>query len=535
MRRFFPALRPGVLLGFILVLGLGLRLEVALRAPWYWDEGYVAELARSFAAGGRPQAGAFWEDGFFPLSTSWLAPLSAAPWAALLSRHALLGVRLWALFWQVLVLGLLFLLGRRLAGPRLGLLAALAWALLPFGVEFGARAFYHHFAVPFLLLGLLLGQRAWQEGSRGAVAVAALSLSLAVSSCYWLWWLPLGWTLGLAWRRPRSLGWALLFMVPVPLAVLLANVLPDPPGARWSLASLLATASLGGPRSGSDFLRALGVNLSALPFLAAGLLGALGATWRSPQRWAWPTLCLLLATLEPVRQRGVIAGMPYPFIPAAPLAALGLAAAWDHAWTAHRRGAWVWAILLTLAFARPLATDTLRAWSAEPARVDELKAFLLRRGPGLVCGLPGYNWRLRPELEVCEPFEVGAAAGRASGFYLPGAPASRFARPAGLDELRYAVLSREHVLGLMRFEGTALTYLEMERRGWPRVFDNRAFKVYENPHFGVRPDPSVVILQAPDNYAAAALQARRAAQPALERFAVERARVLGWRLELPDP
>ncbi|MGH7441458.1 MAG: hypothetical protein ACREKE_02165, partial [bacterium] len=68
-------------LAAIVLLGLAWRIHVALTAPWYWDEGYVAELAHALGSFARPHVGGLWEDGFLPLSTSVLAPLSAMPFA----------------------------------------------------------------------------------------------------------------------------------------------------------------------------------------------------------------------------------------------------------------------------------------------------------------------------------------------------------------------------------------------------------------------------------------------------------------------
>ena len=119
------------LLAAIIALGLGLRLGVALRAPWFWDEGYVVEAAQGLSHGQRPQVSGLWEDGFFPLSTSQLAPLSAAPFVALAPpQDALLAVRLWALLLQGLAIALLAWLGQRLGGPALGLAAAALYACM---------------------------------------------------------------------------------------------------------------------------------------------------------------------------------------------------------------------------------------------------------------------------------------------------------------------------------------------------------------------------------------------------------------------
>jgi hypothetical protein len=519
-----------LLLLLILLVAVLLRIQVALRAPWYWDEGYVVELAQSLAQGGRPQVGALWHDGFFPLSTSWLAPWSAVPFLHL-PGGPMLGVRVWAVLWEAVCVLLLFLVGRRWASERVGLVAAALYAVLPFAMEHGGRAFYHHLASAFLLLGILLGQRAWEEGRPRTVVAAGLAQGLAVATCYWLWWLPLTWLLGLAWRQRRWLVLGCLVSAILPLSVLAVNFLPDPAGARWSMQSLLQTAQAGAPQGLLALLRALAGDLKVLSFLILGLAGLLWAAWREPRRWAWPALVLALAILEPARQRGLIVGMPYPFQLAAPLAALGLALPITA--LRERAQAWSWglAVLLGLAWLRPHPVATMQAWSVEPSRVAELQAFFATRlqSGGLVCGLPSFNWALKPEMEVCEPFEVGAYEGRASGFYAPGAPGSRFVRPCGLDQVRYAVMTRQHFLGAVRFEGVALSFLEMERELWPLVFDSPAFKVYENPLFGSRVDLHADLLRDAENYVIAAGQAERAGRPDAERYALSRAQTLGWK------
>ncbi|HTB22398.1 MAG TPA: hypothetical protein VK914_06805 [bacterium] len=513
-----------IALACIVVAGIAWRLSVALNAPWYWDEGYVAELARCLGSLHRPQLGAMWQDGFFPLSTSVLAPLSAAPLASLPWWSAMTGARLWAVGLEVLSLGLVAALAGKLASPRRVLFAAACYALLPFAAEHGGRAFYHHLAVVFVLLTLAYGQSAFDTSGRGPWSRASLCAGLALATCYWLWWLPLSWAVVLLAKRPAGWARALPWMALAPALVFALNVMPNAQGALWSIRGLLRTSSVGGPHSVAAWGLALGSDIKVLPFLAVGLAGMGWAAWREGGRWKWFLVCLFFATLEPIRQRGNIAGMPYPFIPAAPLAALGAAYLAD---SALGRGPWGLALALlgALVFFKPLNLDWLRLWSSRPEKVAELKGFLEQKGRhgDLVCGLPNFNWALRPDFQVCEPFEVGAAEGRASGFYVPGAPASRFATPCRIRDVRFAVVSRINLLGLYKLDGVALSFLQMERQGWPLVFDDQTFKVYENPRFGVKPDPASRIIQDPFYYQVAWQQAREAGLPDLCVFAVARA------------
>ena len=511
-------------LAAIVALGLAWRVAVALRAPCYWDEGYMAELAHALGRLGRAQVGGLWEDGFFPLSTSMLAPLSAAPLANAPWWPAITGVRLWAVLWEGLSMALLARLAYRSKSAWLALATAACYAGLSFAAEHGGRGFYHHLAIPFVLATLLLGQDLFEPARPVRVAWVSLSAGLAVAACYWLWWLPLSWALLLAWKRPK--GWmGGLLWVALPLAAAMAlNLWPDVAGGLWSVRCMLATSSVGGPHGAAALAKALAADLWALPFLAVGLLGLGLACWREGGRWGWFLACLACAVLEPVRQRGNISGMPYPFMLAAPLAALGAAYL---AVAAARKVSWpAWGALLLVLFVyfKPVDLAWMRLWSFEPAPVAELKAFLTQAArPGdLVCGLPEFNWALRPEFRVCEPFDVGAAEGRVSGFFLAGAPDSRFAEPCGLASVRYAVMSRVQMLGAFRFEGMALTFLEMERQGWPLVHDNGTFKVFENPAYGARADPATRLLLAPEYYQVAADQALRAGRPDLAAFARSR-------------
>ncbi len=158
---------------------------------------------------------------------------------------------------------------------------------------------------------------------------------------------------------------------------------------------------------------------------------------------------------------------------------------------------------LALVAVGPGALPVKDAWMNElsfaPAPVAELYGYLdsHAKSSDPICGMPQFDWRLAPRWHVCDPFALGAAEGRAAGFYLPGAPASRLAWPCSLGHVRYAVVSRVHVLSLFKTTGVPLAFLEMERQGWPKVFDNGTFRLYENPAFGVQPSPGQSILTAP--------------------------------------
>ena len=517
------------ILAAVLALGLGLRLTVAARAPWFWDEGYMVEAAQSLAHGQRPQVSGLWEDGFFPLSTSLLAPLSAAPLLALApGPDAMAAARVWAVLLEGLVLVLLARLGSRLGGPMLGLAASGIYALMPYAVEHGGRCFYHHLAVVFLVAALTDGLDLFGEARPARLVRASLWSGLAAAGAYWLWWLPLLWGALLLWKRPLGWGKALACATAAPLAVLVLNLAPDPLGAWWSIRSLLSASAAGTPKGMEACLHATAADLAGLPFLAAGLLGMGAAAWQRKGAWVWLATLTALLVLEPIRQRGDISGISYPFQMAAPLAALG--AAWlalealrQRAWPARICGVLVLALALW-----PVKMAWMRMLSFDPKPVGELAAYFdahARPGDG-VCGMPEFNWRLGPRVRVCDPFAVGAAEQRAAGFYLAGAPASRLAWPCLLKNVRYAVLSRIDVLSAFRTVGVPLTFLEVERQGWPKVFDNGTFRVYENPAFGAAPNYGQTLLSAPEFYRYAATDAARAGRPDDEAYALAREQAL---------
>jgi hypothetical protein len=395
-------------------------------------------------------------------------------------------------------------------------------------VAHGGRAFYHHLAVVLLLAALLESLELFSGEPRpAALARASLWSGLAAAVAYWLWCVPLVWGLLLLWKRPQGWVRALPWLLLPPLAVVAAGVAPDPAGAAWSVRSLLWTSTLAAPK-GWSFFSAAYADLKGLPFLVAGLAGVLAAAWRLRGAWAWLALLTALAVLEPIRQRGDISGISYPFQLAAPLAALG--AAWlAVALARQRRRALRCLVPLVVALALwPVKTGWMNELSFAPGPVEDLCGYLdahANLGDG-ICGMPEINWRLAARLRACDPFAIGPAEGRAAGFYLAGAPASRLAWPCGLANLRYAVVSRVHVLSVFRTAGVPLAFLEMEREGWPKVYDNGTFRLYENPAFGAKPAWGGNLLSAPEFYRYAAVDAANAGRTGDAAYASARAQPL---------
>ncbi len=235
----------------------------------------------------------------------------------------MLAARIWAVLLQGLALLLLAYVGLRLGGPVLGLAAAAVYAGMSFSVAHGGRAFYHHLAVVFLLASLLDGLTLFDEAPRPALPGPGLAVERVDGGRGLLAVVRPPCMAGLLlWKRPQGWAKALPWVALAPVAVLLAAVLPDPAGAAWSLRSLAWTSGLAAPK-GWAFFTAAFADLKGLPFLVAGLLACWPRPWRQRGAWAWLALLTVLATLEPIRQRGDISGISYPFQLAAPLAALG--------------------------------------------------------------------------------------------------------------------------------------------------------------------------------------------------------------------
>jgi len=268
-----------------------LRFSVALRAPWFWDEGYVVEAAQSLSHAQRAQVSGLWEDGFFPLSTSILAPLTAAPWwrGAGQGRAAgCAGLGLAAAGSGDLVVGLVGLaFGRARFGIWRG--GHLRGHVLQRGPWW--PAFYHHLAVAFLLAALLEGLALFQEPrpKAGTLARASLWSGLAVAVAYWLWWLPVTWAALLLWKRPQGWAKALPWLALAPACVLglaLARTRPAPPGA---CAVCLGPAMFPRRRTGG-VLESHRADLMACPFWPWPVGSGLAARLK---RGAWLWLALL--------------------------------------------------------------------------------------------------------------------------------------------------------------------------------------------------------------------------------------------------
>lgn len=490
--------------------GLGLRLWRARHADWYWDEGYLTELSLDLSRGLRPHSGALWFNGLLPLTCSWLAPLSVAPFHWWVPGPALWAVRVWACLLDALSLWAVGRIGQRLGGAWVGLTAALILALGPLPVALGALGIYHHLGSTLALLAWLSALDEW-EGA--PLWLPYLLAGLSVVACFWLWWVALGLLL---WRPPRTLAWPLRgALVLGPLALTLALILGRGGPDAWAMAHVLGAYSAPWRGFGE-----LWVSAQAYPLVWGGL--ALLVLLPRGQRWAW---VVWLGLADAVRQRGDLRGSPYLLLVLLPWACVGVGLGLRRLALRSRALAGL-ALVLALGVASVGSTDWIERLSTPPPLGRNLVNFLRAQslGQGTVVATPDVGWALRA---VCRPVELSQAAaarGWGGGFLPARLSPGAFAYDPRLQSAHFLVISQSHFDSLFLDPRQALEALAAESQGWPLVFKNPAFVVYANPRYGARPDPAVRILHDPVFYWRAACFAQQHGRPGWAAFARRRAR-----------
>ena len=201
-----------ILLGGILLLAAWLRFNRLDQAEFLWDQAEISKWALKMARGGEiAWVGPPSSTGLYSfLGTVWLMaipytfslnPIVATGFVALLNVLAVLGCYLLTRYW----------FGRRAAW-----VAALLFAVAPWGVIYSRKIWQVELLAPFTLLYVFTGWLAFVQGRRWALLVHGLALAWLVQihfSALALVPLTLLWSL-LFWRR---LDWRL-----VPLSALLA-------------------------------------------------------------------------------------------------------------------------------------------------------------------------------------------------------------------------------------------------------------------------------------------------------------------------
>lgn len=167
-----------ILLG-ILVVGLSLRLLFINNSPaaLYGDELTITLDAYSLLKTGHDQLGNFLPL-TFPMGAGRLAGYvyGSVPFVAIFGP-SVLGVRALSILSGIGILILLYLIGKRLFGEKMGLLAAVAGAISPWDISLSRGGFEAHFALFLSLLGLYSFLKAQQKPN--FYIISAISFGLA--------------------------------------------------------------------------------------------------------------------------------------------------------------------------------------------------------------------------------------------------------------------------------------------------------------------------------------------------------------------
>ncbi|MEO1508692.1 MAG: glycosyltransferase family 39 protein [Cyanobacteria bacterium J06633_23] len=161
---------------------------------------------------------------FFMAMSSWLQGVGTSVWS----------LRAFAVLWGVVAVAGVFYLGRRMGGPRAGMLAALLMAVSPYGIYLSQEARHYSLAVAIALfslvnwLALIHGERSPQ---RWLSWIGLNALGLYVHYFYGFsilaqWLVTIGRLLWRRHRRPQTLPWllamagtALLYLPWLPTAI----------------------------------------------------------------------------------------------------------------------------------------------------------------------------------------------------------------------------------------------------------------------------------------------------------------------------
>lgn len=179
----WPALALVLVAAGVVRLGYVLTLENALNVTFEADPLTYDQLARNLLAG-RPYVGASF---YFPAGTEnptalWdpLYPLFLAGIYALVG-HDFLAVRLVHVVLGVASCGLLYVLGRSVFGPRIGLLAAGFAAIYPFFIYYTGQILTETLFIFLMLTLLVLAHAIAQRRIRGALAVLTLGIAAGLT------------------------------------------------------------------------------------------------------------------------------------------------------------------------------------------------------------------------------------------------------------------------------------------------------------------------------------------------------------------
>ena len=179
----WPALALVLVAAGVVRLGYVLTLENTLNVTFEADPLTYDQLARNLLAG-RPYVGASF---YFPTGTEnptayWdpLYPLLLAGIYALVG-HDLLAVRVVHVVLGMASCGLLYVLGRSIFGPRIGLLGAGFAAIYPFFIYYTGQILTETLFIFLVLTLLTLARAIAQRRIRGTLAVLALGITAGLT------------------------------------------------------------------------------------------------------------------------------------------------------------------------------------------------------------------------------------------------------------------------------------------------------------------------------------------------------------------
>ncbi|WP_205696236.1 hypothetical protein [Conexibacter sp. SYSU D00693] len=187
-RRPLPLLVPTAWLVVATVFLVGFRVGLNLTSSNVIDVGYAGVVGADRLAHGERLYGAFPKDiehgdTYGPVGYAAYVPFELVfPWSGrwddLPAAHAA------AIAFDLACLLLLFLVGRRIRGPGLGIVLAYAWAAYPFTI-YASNTNSNDALVPALLLvGLLLAERPVRRGAATAIGGLSKMATLAVAPVF---------------------------------------------------------------------------------------------------------------------------------------------------------------------------------------------------------------------------------------------------------------------------------------------------------------------------------------------------------------
>jgi hypothetical protein len=201
--RPYPITRRNLLwLVVILAVAAALRLGRPDVLHFQYDQATQSILAQDMASGkALPLLGPESSSGIphSPMSVYFLVP-------AFVVTHSVYWVTLGIMVWNILGVGLLWLIVHRYVHPTVAVLAGLLYAVSPYAVMWSRKIWVPSAHTPYILLGLMLLLLGYFEGRRAAQVAAIPVFLIGVQSHHASWFLvPLA--LWIVWLGRRHIAW----------------------------------------------------------------------------------------------------------------------------------------------------------------------------------------------------------------------------------------------------------------------------------------------------------------------------------------